>query len=223
MKRASFATDPLRNGSGSANRCTVAPGPRPEETAHHRVPWPGAPAAVELLFDRYHGKIYGLAMSILRNKRDAEEATRDVFLTVMGKTDPFQWNSSFQLRIYRICVDACLTRLRKDRRTEPVPIEDFLPVFTREGSHAGPVEDWNREVERRIPEKELRQVIGRFTEVLPEKYLVVFALRDIQGFSHEETAQILSLTTSEVASRLYRARLYLRERLGRYLRDGRMA
>ncbi|MBE0605915.1 MAG: hypothetical protein IH610_06440 [Deltaproteobacteria bacterium] len=141
----------------------------------------------------------------------------------MGKTDPFQWNAAFQLRIYRICVDACLTRLRKDRRTEPVPIEDFLPSFTREGSHAGPVEDGSREVERRIPEKELRQVIGRFTEVLPEKYLVVFALRDVQGLSHVETAQILSLTTSEVTSRLYRASLYLREQLGRYLRDGRVA
>jgi DNA-directed RNA polymerase specialized sigma24 family protein len=51
---------------------------------------------------------------------------------------------------------------------------------------------------------------------------VVFALRDVQGFSHEETAQILNLTTSEVTSRLGRARLYLKERLGRYLQDGRV-
>jgi RNA polymerase sigma-70 factor (ECF subfamily) len=63
-------------------------------------------------------------------------------------------------------------------------------------------------------------VIGGFTAALPEKYLVVFALRDVQGFSYEETAQVLNLTIAEVKSRLYRATLYLRERLNRYLRDG---
>jgi len=49
---------------------------------------------------------------------------------------------------------------------------------------------------------------------------VVFALGDVQGFSYEETAQVLNLTIAEVKSRLHRVRLYLRERLGRYLRDG---
>jgi len=183
----------------------------------------GAPAAVIALFDRYHGKVYGLAMSILMNRDDAEEATRDVFLAVVRKADRFQEDSGNLSWIYRICVNTCLMRLRKGRRTEPVPIEEFLPAFTREGAHASPVEDWSREVGRRIPEKEIGQVIGGFTAALPEKYLVVFALRDVQGFSYEETAQVLNLTIAEVKSRLYRASLYLRERLNRYLRDGRAA
>lgn len=115
----------------------------------------------------------------------------------------------------------CLMRLRNARRTETVPIEEFPPDFTKEGAHARPVEDWSREVERRIPDKEIGQVVGRFAATLPEKYLVAFALRDIQGFSCEETAQVLNLTIAEVKSRLHRARLYLGERLSRYLRDGR--
>jgi RNA polymerase sigma-70 factor, ECF subfamily len=113
-------------------------------------------------------------------------------------------------------------RLRKGRGTKTVPIEDFLPVFTKEGAHARSVEDWSREVERRLPEKELGQVIGGFAEELPERYLVVFALCDVQGFSYEETAQVLNLTIAAVKSRPHRARLYLRERLGRILRDGRV-
>jgi RNA polymerase sigma factor (sigma-70 family) len=132
----------------------------------------GAPAAVEALFDRYHEKVYGLAMSILRNNSDAEEATRDVFLTVVRKADRSQGDPAFSSRIYRICVNSCLVRLRKSRRTETVPIEEFLPVFTKEGAHARPVEDWKREAKLRLPEKELGRMIGGFTGELPEKYLV---------------------------------------------------
>ena len=222
-KRASAGTAPLRNGSGSATRRGVHTGLRPEDAALLSQLRLGAPAAVESLFDRYHGKVYGLAMSILKNKRDAEEAVQDVFLTVVRKADRFRGNSALYSWIYRICVNACLMRLRKGRRTETVPIGEFLPVFTKEGVHAGPVRDWSREVERRMLDKELGQVIRRFTDELSEKYRVVFVLSDVEGLSNEETAQILGLTVPALKSRLHRARLYLRERLSRYLRDGRMA
>ena len=195
-------------------------GPHPEDAALLSMLRLDPPSAAEALFDRYHEKVYGLAMSILMNKSDAEEATQDVFLAVVGKADRFQGNSPLHPWIYRTCVDACLMRLRNGRGTETVPIEDFLPVFTREGAHAGPIEDWTREVERGIPDKELGRVIGGFSEELPEKYRVVFALCDVQGFSCEETAQVLDLAGATVKSRLHRARLYLRERIGRYLQDG---
>lgn len=172
-------------------------------------------------FDLYHEKVYGLAMSILMNKSDAEEATQDVFLAAVRKADRFQGNRALHPWIYRICVNSCLARLRRNRRTETAPIEDFLPVFTKEGAHAKPVEDWSRDVERRIPDREFGKVIGGFTEELPERYRVVFALCDVQGFSYQETAQILDLPVAEVKSHLHRAKLYLRERLSRYLQDGR--
>jgi RNA polymerase sigma-70 factor (ECF subfamily) len=78
----------------------------------------------------------------------------------------------------------------------------------------------SKEVERKALEKELGQVIKRFTEDLSEKYRVVFVLSDVEGLSNEETAQILGLTVPAVKSRLHRARLYLRERLSVYLREG---
>jgi RNA polymerase sigma-70 factor (ECF subfamily) len=182
----------------------------------------GVPAAVEALFDRYHSRVYGLAMSIVKNESDAEEVVQDVFLAVVRKADLFRGNSALYSWIYRICVNTCLMRLRKGRREESVPIDDFLPVFTKEGVHARPVQDWSREVERRLLDKELGQIISRFTGHLPEKYRVVFALCDVQGLSYEETAEVLDLSIAAVKSRLHRARLFLRERLGHYLQDGRM-
>ncbi len=87
--------------------------------------------------------------------------------------------------------------------------------------HASPVNDWSREVERRMLNKELGQVIRKFTDSLSEKYRVVFVLSDVEGLSNEETAEILGLSVPAVKSRLHRARLYLRERLAGYLKEGR--
>ncbi|HEY7584986.1 MAG TPA: sigma-70 family RNA polymerase sigma factor [Candidatus Deferrimicrobiaceae bacterium] len=180
----------------------------------------GTPEAVEMLFDRFHGKIFSLAMSILKNESDAEEATQDVFMTVVQKAHTFKGNSALYSWIYRICVNTCLMRLRGKRRSETVSIEDFMPVFTEDGMHASLIDDWSKEVERKALDKELGQVIRRFTENLSEKYRVVFVLSDVEGLSNEETAQILGLTVPAVKSRLHRARLYLREQLTTYLREG---
>jgi RNA polymerase sigma-70 factor (ECF subfamily) len=182
----------------------------------------GTPEAVEMLFDRFHGKIFSLAMSILKNESDAEEATQDVFMTVVQKAHTFKGNSALYSWIYRICVNTCLMRLRGKRRSETVSIEDFMPVFTEDGMHASLIDDWSKEVERKALDKELGQVIRRFTENLSEKYRVVFVLSDVEGLSNEETAQILGLTVPAVKSRLHRARLYLREQLTTYLREGKM-
>ena len=219
-KRASAETAPFQNASQSAPRRGVHTGLRPDDAALLSQLRLGAPAAVESLFDRYHGKVYGLTMSILKNQSDAEEAVQDVFLTVVRKADRFRGNSALYSWIYRICVNACLIRLRKRRGTESVLIEEYLPVFTDEGAHARPVENWGKEVEGRMLDKELGQVIRWFTDELSEKYRVVFVLSDVEGMSNEETAKILGLTVPAVKSRLHRSRLYLRERLSRYLRDG---
>ena len=180
----------------------------------------GAPGAVEELLRLYQGKIFSLAMSILKNESDAEEATQDVFMTVIRKVNTFKGNSAFYSWIYRICVNTCLMRLRGKRRNDTVAIEDFMPVFTEEGMHASPVDDWSKEVERKALNEELGKMIRKFTEELSEKYRVVFVLSDIEGLSNEETAKILGMSVPAVKSRLHRARLYLREQLSRYLQEG---
>lgn len=182
----------------------------------------GSEAAVEALFDRFHGKIYSLALSILKNDSDAQEAAQDVFITVIRKVGMFKGDSALYSWIYRICVNTCLMRLRGRRRNETVSIEEFMPVFTEEGMHASPVDDWSKEVERNLLNKELGEVIQKYTDSLSEKYRVVFVLSDVEGLSNEETAEILGLSVPAVKSRLHRARLYLRERLTRYVTQGKV-
>jgi RNA polymerase sigma-70 factor (ECF subfamily) len=180
----------------------------------------GSPDAVDELLRLFQGKIFNLAMSILKNESDAEEATQDVFMTVIRKADTFKGNSALYSWMYRICVNTCLMRLRGKRRSDTVSIEEFMPVFTEEGMHASPMDDWSKEVERNALNEELGQMIRKYTDMLSEKYKVVFVLSDVEGLSNEETAQILGLTVPAVKSRLHRARLYLREQLSRYLLEG---
>lgn len=222
MKISADAFARRRNGAGGlATIRSVASGQTPADEALMKELRRGDSDAVEILFERYHGKVYNLAMSILKNESDAEEVAQNVFLTVFRKADTFKGNSALYSWIYRICVNACLMRLREKRRSETVSIEEFMPVFTEDGMHTGPMDDWSKEVERKALNKELGQMIRKFTALLPEKYRVVFILSDVEGLSNEETARVLNLTVPAVKSRLHRARLYLRERLGKYLRDGR--
>lgn len=220
MRRQLAARSLPANGDGYVPESAERAAARQQELALLSGLRNGDPAAIETLFDRYHAKIYSLAMSILKNPSDVEEAIQDVFLIVVRKSDLFRGDSALYSWIYRICVNTCLIRLRRTRRAETVPIEDFLPVFTTEGTHARPVEDWSPDVDGPILNKELGQVIHKFSERLPLKYRVVFVLCDVQGLSYEETAQTLELSVAAVKSRLHRARLNLREQLGQYLRDG---
>ena len=162
----------------------------------------GAPGAVDELLRLYQGKIFNLAMSILKNESDAEEAAQDVFMTVIRKADTFQGNSAFYSWIYRICVNTCLMRLRGKRRNETVSIEEFMPVFTDEGMHASPMDDWSKEVERDALNEELGQMIRKFTEELSEKYRVVFVLSSWRGCPTRRRPKSSFITVPAIKSRL---------------------
>lgn len=183
----------------------------------------GDPAAIEELFAKYQGRIYALAMSVVKNDADAQEATQDVFMTVVRKASTFSRNSALYSWMYRICVNTCLMRLRSKRGKEMVSIEEFLPVFTEDGLHSRAPEDWSGTVERKMLDRELGDVIKSFAGELPEKYRVVFQMSDIDELTNEEVGKVLGLSVPAVKSRLHRARLYLRGRLDGYLREGRTA
>ncbi len=180
----------------------------------------GEESAVEELVERYQGRIFNLAMSILRNRSDAEEIVQDVFMIVYQKIDSFKGDSAFYSWMYRICVNASLMRLRSRKRTETVSLEPFMPVFTEEGKHAGEVRNWSREVEKQVMNRELGDILRKFIGELSEKYRIVLILSDVEGLPNEETANILGLTVPAVKSRLHRARLYLRQRLEKYMIEG---
>lgn len=178
----------------------------------------GTPDPLELLFAKYHRKIYALAHSLLKSDREAMEVAREVFLGVARQDDAPQGTDPVSARMYRACVDACFRRLRRRASSDTVAIEPFLPAFTPLGTHAGAVEDWTANV--KTFNADLSAAIRKFTGELPAEYRVALLLTDCEGLSHEQTARVLRLSVPVVKSRVHFARLYLRERLSRHLGGG---
>jgi RNA polymerase sigma-70 factor (ECF subfamily) len=130
----------------------------------------------------------------------------------------FQENSRFSTSLIRITVNESLMKLRKQRSTREVSIDDD---FQSEDDMA-PLDlaDWAPDPEELYRGSELRNILRSTLQELQPSLRVVFVLRDIEGLSTEETAEVLELTPVAIKARLWRARLQLRERLSKHFGVG---
>lgn len=174
----------------------------------------GDERAVRKLVDTHSSRIYNLALRILRNADDAEDAVQETFITALDKLDQFDGRADFSTWIYRIAVNASLMALRKKRarrrREEPIEVPKFEDIRSRE------LVDWGADPVHELLNTEMRETMEAAIDKLPAKYRVVFVLRDLEGLSIEETSQTLGISVANVKVRLLRARLFLREALSQY-------
>ena len=171
-------------------------------------------SAYDTLVRKYERQIFRIAQHITQNREDAEDVMQDAFLKAYEKLDQFQGNAKFYTWLVRIAVNESLMRLRKRRTGRMVSIAE--DVETEEGSVPRDLADWAPDPEQNYGTSELADILRKTIQGLPRGFRVVFALRDVEGFSTEETAEALGLSVPAVKSRLLRARLQLRERLSRY-------
>jgi len=171
-------------------------------------------SAYDTLVRKYERQIFRIAQHITQNREDAEDVMQDAFLKAYEKLDQFQGNAKFYTWLVRIAVNESLMRLRKRRTGRMVSIDE--DVETEEGSVPRDLADWAPDPEQNYGTSELADILRKTIQGLPRGFRVVFALRDVEGFSTEETAEALGLSVPAVKSRLLRARLQLRERLSRY-------
>ena len=181
----------------------------------------GDTQALEALMTRYSGRVYRLAFGITRNDADAEEIVQDVFLTLFRKIDTFEGRSALGTWIYRVTANAALIKRRGQRVELEVLLEDYLPRFLedghREGDRAFLCADWSQRPDEVAQGVETRAILTQALERLPDTYRAVVLLRDLEGLSNDEAAEVLGETVASVKSRLHRARMALREQLTRAL------
>lgn len=176
--------------------------------------------AFEPLVNKYERRVYDLALRILRRVHDAEETVQQTFLTVIEKLDTFREESSFYTWLMRIATNQALAMLRKRKVRAAVPLSDG----SREDDGGHPphpeyIAAWKETPEEIASRRETRRILDDALADLDEKYRLVFLLRDVEGLSTQETADVLSIGVSNVKVRLMRARLMLRERLTRQYGD----
>jgi RNA polymerase sigma-70 factor, ECF subfamily len=175
----------------------------------------GSPAAIELLVSRYESRIFRLARNITGNHEDAEEVIQDAFVKAFHNLATFRGDSRFYTWLVRIVVNQALMKIRS-RRFKEVSIDQARD--TEGDITPSDPEDWGPNPEERYSQEELRMILETTIGELDPGYRIVFQLRDIEGFSTEETARTLELSLSAVKSRLQRARLQLRNSLDNYFR-----
>jgi RNA polymerase sigma-70 factor (ECF subfamily) len=164
------------------------------------------------LVETASGPIYRLALKMLGNPQDAEDALQTTFLKVYQHLGEFEGRSSLSTWLYRIAANEALMLLRK--RLPEVPISE-------EGSDeveypAEELTDWCCLPEEEYLSSEARAALDQAIQRLPEILRIVFVLRDIEDLSIQETAAALGLSEAAVKTRLLRARLRLRDDLSGY-------
>ncbi len=180
----------------------------------------GEESAFEVLLDRYQSRVYRLVRSITKSAEDAEETLQDVFLSVYRKIASFDGRSAFGTWLYRIAVNAALMTVR-DRGPIQESIEAHLPQFTEDGRHVQMIVDWAQGAEDQLLQKERVHQVRQAVEALPPDYRAVIVLRDLEGLSNEEAAEVVGISLLAVKSRLHRARLALRDILERQMTEPR--
>lgn len=177
--------------------------------------------AFETLVQRHERPVFSLALRILRHEQDAEDVTQQAFLSALEHLPEFRGEASFATWLRRIATHAALKVIRKrkgldtislEAATEPEPGVDHVlhPEF---------IADWRNTPEELAQRSETRRIIDTALEQLDAKHRLVFLLRDVEGFSIQETAETLGISEANVKVRLLRARLQLRERLTQVFGD----
>jgi RNA polymerase sigma-70 factor, ECF subfamily len=180
----------------------------------------GDQKAFDRLVKRYQDMVYNFSFKVCRNQEYAEETLQDTFVNVYRKLNQFDGKSKFSTWLYTIVTNNCLMKRRR-RKLELASVSIHEP---RMPEHSHDTEDGKTDVPswRNTPleeamGKELRRELDNAIEKLPLDYRITFILRDIEGKSAEETAQILKLSVPAVKSRLRRARVFLRNELNEYM------
>jgi RNA polymerase sigma-70 factor (ECF subfamily) len=182
----------------------------------------GSEEAYAWLISHFHQPVYSLVYRILNDPSDAADTTQEVFIKVFRHIQRFNGDSSLKTWIYRIAVHEASNQRRwwfRHKRQEAsmsAPVnaaseESLLLEETLVDEHESPFEHCMHEQVRAKVEAELRAV--------PEPYRTAVVLRDIEGLSYEEMAQVLGVTLGTVKSRLMRGRDALRQKLVPYVEE----
>lgn len=163
-------------------------------------------AAFEQLVRTYRNDVYGLAYHFLRNREEAWDISQEVFIKTHRSLARFRGESSFKTWLMRITANQCKDYLKK-RRLDAVPFNEAVETHDAPTGVLGP--------DASVEAHELGDAIKQALDALPFKHRTAFVLREFDGLSYEEMAQVMECNIGTVMSRLHHARKKLQNSLKR--------
>ena len=174
--------------------------------------------AFELLVSLYEKRIYNIARRLLDSEVDAEDVLQETFLKAFENLARFRREASFYTWIVQIAVNASLQRLNQRKKWSTVSLSETGETDDDEAYLPREVVVWEENPELIYSQKEIREILNAAISSLPVIYRTVFLLKDVEKLPAEQVAGILGISLPAAKSRLIRARLELRERLGNHFR-----
>lgn len=154
--------------------------------------------------------VFLTAFSVLKSEADAEEVVQEAALKAYKALSSFRGEAKFSTWLVKITLNEARMRLRRSRAESEVSLEEF--VDDGDGDYTPAVlTDWREIPSEALDRKELRVLLQRGLDELPEKYREVLILRDVRELNIEETAQLLGISIGMVKTRLFRARLMMQK------------
>ena len=171
-------------------------------------------AAFSEVVARYKIKIYNYIYRMTGSSEDAEDLTQEVFIRMYQSIDSFRGQSSLNTWLFRIAGNLCIDRFRRAKNRTPAY---SLDEPAGEDAPAHEVPDHTYEPHRLLENVEMAEQIQQALSRLPEKLRATLLLHDIEGLPYEEIAQVVGCPLGTVKSRLFNARMQLRQQLAGYM------
>ena len=165
----------------------------------------------ELIMRRYNARLYRIGMSIANNDTEVEDIMQVTYIKAYENLSMFESRSSFSTWLTRILINESLYQLKKNKRY-------MSNVVNREIPSDEPASGVNNPA-KTLLNKELSNILEHALVQLPEKYRLVFVLREMEELSVAETVDTLHITEANVKVRLNRAKAMLRDTLGNYYKN----
>jgi len=196
------------------------PAPQSDDLALVRRAQDGDRAAFKVLFERYHRRVYAVALGVVKSPQDAHDVVQEAFVKVHRHLPDFQGNSSFYTWLYRISMNLAIDQLRRRKSARQVDYDDTVGR-AEQGDDPGnltPVID-GADPAKTQSRKELAEKIRGALATLPEYHRQVILLREVEGLSYEEISKIMKVPKGTIMSRLFHARRKMQSALAEYV-DG---
>jgi len=168
----------------------------------------GQTALYELLMRRHNERVYRAARAIVRDESEAEDVMQQAYVNAYAHLRQFDRRASFATWLTRIAVNEALARARRQGRYVSMEREDANPAES-----VGPTDTLTPDPEMQTYAGELRELLEAAVDALPDGAREVFVLREVQGLSTAETADVLGIREDAVKARLSRAKVALRRDL----------
>lgn len=175
----------------------------------------GDRAAFQALFQKYHRRVYAVALGVVKRPEDAMDVVQDAFIKVHKHLGTFQGASSFYTWLYRIVMNLGIDHVRRSRKVVEWGDDVPLDQAAGDGTMVPKVGDANPS--RTLVRRELSDKIRQALETLPEYHRAVILLREVEGMSYEEIADVLEVPKGTIMSRLFHARRKMQDQLQPYL------